>query len=216
MAPEQVSGGEVGPAADIYALGVVMYEMVTGVLPFDGGSAMEVALRRLTMRPQPPRRLVPDLDPRWERAILRCLEREPQRRFAVPGQVASALRDPAPRAGVSLPWLVAGVAASLVLGVTGAIWWSGRRAAPATPPPRTTCAPTRTGVSRFRHPNGRANPGRETERLCAAATTPNREKPPPRIEAARSSPFPATISRSCHPRVERLPGMASSHFGVVN
>ncbi len=149
MAPEQVSGGEVGPAADIYALGVVMYEMVTGVLPFDGGSAMEVALRRLTMRPQPPRRLVPDLDPRWERAILRCLEREPQRRFAVPGQVASALRDPAPRAGVSLPWLVAGVAASLVLGVTGAIWWSGRRAAPATPPPaaRVPAAPARTAVA---------------------------------------------------------------------
>ena len=78
MAPEQVEGGEVTRAADIYALGVVLYEMVTGQLPFLGDTADRhrgQAADRAA--PEPPRTLVPDLDPRWEAVILRCLERDP-------------------------------------------------------------------------------------------------------------------------------------------
>src|SRR5262249_58270930 len=135
-----------------------------GVGRYEGGPAMEVALRRLTTKPQPPSRIVPDLDPRWERAILRCLEREPQRRFSVAGQVATSLRGPAPRTGVSLPWLVAGVAASLVLGVTGAIWGAGRRGAPATQPPAakgTATAGRHAGaVAGLREPSRKPHPAR--------------------------------------------------------
>jgi len=130
MAPEQVSSGDVGPAADIYALGVVIYEMMTGELPFRGGTAMEVAVRRLTTRPQSPRRLVPDLDPRWERAILRCLEREPEKRYVAAGEVTAALRGPALRVSSRLPW----VAAAVVLLAAGgaASWWAAHRPAPVT------------------------------------------------------------------------------------
>jgi tetratricopeptide (TPR) repeat protein len=91
MAPEQVEGKELTAAADIYALGIVMYEMVTGVRPFDGGSAITVAVKRLKEPPPPPRRHVPDLDPRWETVILRCLEREPAGRFASALDVVKAL-----------------------------------------------------------------------------------------------------------------------------
>jgi predicted ATPase/Tfp pilus assembly protein PilF len=91
MAPEQVRGDEVGPAADIYALGIVLYEMVTGTLPFTGGSAMEVAKRRLMEEPPSPRSVVPELDERWEAVILRCLAREPRRRFGQAEEVTEAL-----------------------------------------------------------------------------------------------------------------------------
>ena len=82
MAPEQVRGGEITPAVDIYALGVVMYEMLTGHWPFAGDTPLAAAIKRLEEPPRPPRAYVPDLDPRWEGVILRCLERDPTDRFA--------------------------------------------------------------------------------------------------------------------------------------
>src|SRR6266540_1410740 len=95
MAPEQVEGGEVTPAADIYALGVVLYEMVTGVKPFVGDSPLSTAMKRLKERPASPRVHVPDLDPAWEGVILRCLEPVPVDRFASAEEVIQALNgDP--------------------------------------------------------------------------------------------------------------------------
>jgi len=91
MAPEQVEGTEVGPAADIYALGVVLFEMVTGYVPFAGESVMACAAKRLKGPAPSPRIYVPDLDRLWERVILRCLERDPADRYATAGDVARAL-----------------------------------------------------------------------------------------------------------------------------
>lgn len=86
MAPEQFRGGPVTTAADIYALGVVMHEMVTGQRPFPDVSGARAAS---------PRMLVPDLDQRWEWTILRCLERDPAARFTSTREVARALRPEA-------------------------------------------------------------------------------------------------------------------------
>ncbi len=92
MAPEQVQGLDLTPAADIYALGIVLYEMMTGFRPFDGGSAISVAVRRLTQSPPSPRVHLPDIDERWETAILKCLEREPTARFASALDLVAALK----------------------------------------------------------------------------------------------------------------------------
>jgi Tol biopolymer transport system component len=97
MAPEQVSGGVITPAADIYALGVVMYEMATGSCPFQADTPHVTALKRLSDPVVSPRVRVPGVDPRWERAILRCLERDPGKRYATAADLLADLSPPAPR-----------------------------------------------------------------------------------------------------------------------
>ncbi|MEO6953471.1 MAG: protein kinase [Polyangia bacterium] len=80
MAPEQVQGGAITPRTDIYALGIVMYELLTGRMPFEGATALSVATKRLTIAAPSPKKLRADLPARWERAVLACLERDPARR----------------------------------------------------------------------------------------------------------------------------------------
>jgi len=107
LAPEQVSGGEITPAVDLYAFGIVLYEMATGKVPFVGDSALSTAVKRLTEAPPPPSLLAPGIDPRWDSAILRCLERDPARRFPDALAVIDALSGPSlPEAGETQPTLV--------------------------------------------------------------------------------------------------------------
>src|SRR5436305_4405646 len=89
MAPEQVQGGGPSVAGDLYALGVVLYEMVTGRRPFADQTPFGAAPPGA--RPPSPRRLAPDLDPAWERTLLRCLAPDPEDRFGSAEDVARAL-----------------------------------------------------------------------------------------------------------------------------
>jgi WD40 repeat protein len=91
MAPEQIGGQPATTRTDIYALGLVIYEMVTGGSPFMGETPILAAMRRLSDPPIPPRNLVPDISPIWESAIIRCLERDPANRFANAQEVVAAL-----------------------------------------------------------------------------------------------------------------------------
>src|SRR5215469_6856267 len=93
MAPEQIEGRTGTIASDIYALGLVIYEIVTGAHPFDGKTPMSLAMKRLSETPIPPRRFAPDLSANWEAAVLRCLERDPPKRFSRAEEIFAALTN---------------------------------------------------------------------------------------------------------------------------
>lgn len=90
-APEQAQGEIVSPAADVYALGIVIYEMLTGRPPFDGDSPVAVAMQHIQEPPVPPRQLNPNIPPALEDIILRCLEKAPEKRFPDGSSLARAL-----------------------------------------------------------------------------------------------------------------------------
>jgi tetratricopeptide (TPR) repeat protein/TolB-like protein len=102
MAPEQLEGRDVSAATDTYALGIVMYEMLTGSVPFKGGTVISTALKRLTEPAPSPRSIVKDIDDRWEEVVLRCLERDPARRFVTTLDAAQALKGRAVTQAVPL------------------------------------------------------------------------------------------------------------------
>lgn len=93
MAPEQVQGRGNSPATDIYALGVVLYEMATGVPPFQGDSPLSVALQHLEEEPTPPREINPRVPPALEATILRALAKDPASRPATASELRRELLD---------------------------------------------------------------------------------------------------------------------------
>jgi serine/threonine protein kinase/DNA-binding CsgD family transcriptional regulator len=97
LSPEQAQGLPLTPRTDIYSTGVVLYEMVTGVLPFDSDDIGVLLLQQVKKNPQPPSELVPDMPINLERAILKALAKLPEARFETAGAMAAALAAAVPK-----------------------------------------------------------------------------------------------------------------------
>jgi predicted Zn-dependent peptidase len=132
MAPEQAEGRPLDHRTDIYAFGLVLYEMFTGEQAFKGDTAMSVALKQVRERPTEPTALAPALPKHIAAAIMRCVEKDPAARFqsvdeamrALEGEAASAPREtPRPAHRWRLP---VAVASAIVVAIAAGLWITGR------------------------------------------------------------------------------------------
>ncbi len=87
ISPEQASGKETDTRSDLYSLGVLMYEMTTGVLPFNADTPVSVALMQVREQPKPPSEIKPDIPKGLEQIILGAMEKNPDRRFQTATQM---------------------------------------------------------------------------------------------------------------------------------
>ena len=127
ISPEQARGLPVGPPADLYSVGVVLYKMLTGRVPFDGDSAVAVAMRHVQERPVPPSHLNPDVPPDLERVVMRALAKDVERRYQTADEMGIDLDRVRKGLGVSQQTAVVTGGATRMAGY-----------APPPPPPEQT------------------------------------------------------------------------------
>jgi beta-lactam-binding protein with PASTA domain/predicted Ser/Thr protein kinase len=103
LSPEQAQGHAVSAASDLYSVGIILYEMVTGRVPFEGESAVTIALKQVGEAPVPPSHYNPAVPPALEAVVLRALEKDPARRFADADEFIAALEHANPALNDGLP-----------------------------------------------------------------------------------------------------------------
>ena len=141
MSPEQVDGVCIDHRTDIYSLGLILYEMATGRIPFDDDSALQTMAQRLTEKPASPKLLNPALSDKLTLIILRCLEQDPKQRYANVRELLDALQQkpelviaPPVRRRTVPVWLMGAIALAVLLAAGGLLWR--QRTPKAAIPPR--------------------------------------------------------------------------------
>ncbi len=117
LSPEQAQGQPVDARSDLYSVGIMLYELLTGRVPFDGDSAVSIALKQVSAQPEPPSHLNPAVTPALERAVLRALAKDPDDR---PADADAFIRElEAARTGIGDTTAMTSVAPPLVAGAVG-------------------------------------------------------------------------------------------------
>ncbi len=155
MSPEQARGAKVDARSDVFSLGIVMYQMLTGERPFHGTTAVDLISSILRDRPASVTDLRADLPPDLARVVRRCLEKEPRDRYQTSRDVYNELKElravasTAPEAGPTpggprrRGWIAAAVAAAVAL-VAAAVWMARPRGRAARPTESTAAQAVRS------------------------------------------------------------------------
>jgi serine/threonine-protein kinase len=101
LSPEQAKGGEVDPRSDLYSLGIVLYELLTGKTPFDGETPVEIAMKHLSHAPKPPSKLRSDIPRELDMVVLRALAKSPDDRYQSADEMEADLERVARGASVA-------------------------------------------------------------------------------------------------------------------
>lgn len=207
LAPEQMQGGEVDARTDVYALGTVLYELLSGRKAFDGDTLETIHDAVLRADPLPPHRLRPAVPPALSEIAMKAMARDPAQRYSSAGQFALALRDwahaaaaaapppqPVPARRRVAPWMPAAAGlVALALAAWLAFAQTPQKPTGGEPPATPSAAPTDAGRSE-RSP--------DTRPLHAAEPEPAPPRPPaPVVEP----PTPAAPERSSLPRMDAAP-----------
>ncbi len=120
LSPEQARGSAVDQRSDLYSVGVVLYELLTGTVPFTGESPVEIAMKHLSDTPQPPSVKRPDIPPDLDMIVLRALAKNPEDRFQTAEEMDAELERVAQGAGVTTETADAATAVLSGTGLSGA------------------------------------------------------------------------------------------------
>jgi eukaryotic-like serine/threonine-protein kinase len=182
LAPEQIDGRSVDRRSDVYSLGVVLYELLTGKRPFDGRSLEEIAQAVRTAEVVPPHRVAPKVPPGLSTIALRAMARDPEQRFPSARDLAMELRhwldsaeartlrdEPQPAAARRSALASLGVPL-VVAGAAGAIWWARSTTGPDVHPvaaaPASAASATLASAA-----SAAARPASAASRAIVAANT---------------------------------------------
>jgi serine/threonine-protein kinase len=225
MAPEQVHATDaVDTRADIWALGAILYELLTGRTPFTGAGVADVMMKIVMTAPLPPSQLQPSLPARLDEVLLRCLEKDPLLRFRNVGELALALAEFAPRrAQPSVDRITRRVASANTLGLTReepALYAPGPITSPPLRAPSPPTMPSIGAASPSTPPplvSTQAIPASTSPRRVATNATPASSTPPPlaATQAMRASVPPLAATQgmpasSTPPPLAATQGMAAS------
>jgi serine/threonine protein kinase/beta-lactam-binding protein with PASTA domain len=92
LSPEQAQGHVVSGSSDLYSVGVILYELLTGVVPFDGETAVAIAFKQVSAQPRPPSEVNPSVPPALDAVVLRALAKDPAQRYADADEFIAALQ----------------------------------------------------------------------------------------------------------------------------